>query len=109
MSVHKLDLYQFGLKFSISVKVSFIFCWTCYTLQATSLYGARIIKYFLARYMSDPKEQLLFSKPRRNLLRKINILSPVLLTFESVTRHAFRKREIDVNKEFTEVPKLKLV
>ena len=31
------------------------------------------------------------------------------MTFESVPRHAFRKREIDVNKGFAEVQKLTLV
>ena len=57
---------------------------------------------------SDPKEQLMFSKPRRNLFSKIEIAFPSSRTFERVTRHAFRKREIDVNMTFAVVPKLNL-
>ena len=49
-----------------------------------------------------------FSEPKEKPLSKIDISKSSRLTFESVTRHAFQKREIDVNKRFEEVPKLNL-
>jgi hypothetical protein len=38
--------------------------------------------------------------------KKIHIVNSCRLTFQSVMRHTFRKRQIDVNKVFEEVTKL---
>ena len=56
---------------------------------------------------SNPKEQLMFSKPWRNLQVRSK-LRPNRVTFESVTRHTLRKRQIGVIKTFAAVTKLNL-